>query len=263
MTDRPLQLALRELRADFTNPKGLLAFAGLGVLLGISGPFETYSYLGVVPRIIYWLAVTYLTYAVGAFTNMYLQYRFGDRLGPFPIEALVCGFATGIGVMAVLTIINFVAFGWYFRTIDDAMMMFGIVVLISVIIVALLMTLTPLPGTNTTEKNALPPLLDRLALDKCAALVALSVQDHYVNVTTRNGQEMLLMRLSDAIRETAPTRGMQVHRSHWVALDQIAKVDRVGDRAILTMSDGSEVPVSRSYIPALRDAGIIPRSGRG
>jgi hypothetical protein len=37
--------------------------------------------------------------------------------------------------------------------------------------------------------------------------VALSVEDHYVRVRTTRGEEMILMRLSDAIRETAPETG--------------------------------------------------------
>jgi len=74
---------------------------------------------------------------------------------------------------------------------------------------------------------------------------------------------MLLMRLSDAIRETAPTAGLQVHRSHWVARDQIASVKRTGDRAIMTLKTGAEIPASRTYIPALRDAGLLPTVRNG
>jgi len=40
-------------------------------------------------------------------------------------------------------------------------------------------------------------------------------------------------------------------------------VNRAGDRAIITMSNGGEIPASRSYIPALRDAGLLPKVRNG
>ncbi len=263
MADRPLHLALRELRVDFTNPRGLAALAGVGLLLGISGPFETFDLIPTIPRILYWLVVTYVTYGVGTFINMYLQYRLGDQLAPFPIKILVYGTATAIGVMAVLLAINTLAFGWLYKSPQDFAVNFAMIWLVCVIIVALLTALTPLPDAPGTITPKMPALLDRLPLDKRGSLVALSVADHYVQVTTTNGHEMILMRLSDAIKETSPTKGLQVHRSHWVALDQIAKAERVGDRAVLTLHNGSEVPASRSYVPALRDAGVFPKSNRG
>lgn len=104
-----------------------------------------------------------------------------------------------------------------------------------------------------------PTLLDRLPLDKRAPLVALSVEDHYVRIRTTKGEEMILMRLADAIRETAATPGLQVHRSHWVAFDQVVAVRRKGDCALLKMSHGPDVPVSRANLPKLREAGLLPR----
>jgi DNA-binding LytR/AlgR family response regulator len=65
------------------------------------------------------------------------------------------------------------------------------------------------------------------------------------------------MRLADAIAETEGCTGLQVHRSHWVALDHIAAARREGARGVLTLVDGREIPVSRTYVPSLRDAGLL------
>lgn len=70
---------------------------------------------------------------------------------------------------------------------------------------------------------------------------------------------MVLLRLSDAIREVGNTDGLQVHRSHWVAKSAVTKAERTGDRALLSMSHGPDIPVSRSNLPKLRDAGLLPR----
>jgi DNA-binding LytR/AlgR family response regulator len=51
---------------------------------------------------------------------------------------------------------------------------------------------------------------------------------------------------------------LQVHRAHWVARDQVRTARRSGARAILTMTDGSEVPVSRSFVPVVKAAGLLP-----
>jgi DNA-binding LytR/AlgR family response regulator len=98
-----------------------------------------------------------------------------------------------------------------------------------------------------------------LPLQKRAPLVALSVEDHYVRIRTTKGEAMILMQLGDAIREVGDTPGLQVHRSHWVALDQIRAVTRKGDGAIVSLRHGPDVPVSRANLPKLREAGLLPR----
>ncbi len=97
------------------------------------------------------------------------------------------------------------------------------------------------------------------APQKRGALIALSAEDHYVRVTTTAGTELVLMRLADAMAEISQTQGLQVHRSHWVALDQVVKVIRIGGRGELTLSDGSTRPISRGFMPAVRAAGLLPK----
>ena len=46
---------------------------------------------------------------------------------------------------------------------------------------------------------------------------------NYVEVWTERGTHLVLMRLSDAIRETAGENGLQIHRSHWVALGAVKR----------------------------------------
>lgn len=259
MTDSPSHLALREVRADFTNPKGLLALGGVGLLLGLSGPFQTFAHLTMLPRLLYWVCVVFATYAAGAYVNAYLHYKGGEKLERLSARLPVMGLATGCSVMGVLVIINSVTFGWIYPTVGTFLTSFIFVVTISTIVVGLIMLLAPLPEAAQSA----PALLDRLPFDKRGALVSLSVEDHYVKVTTIKGTQMLLMRLSDAIGETGSSAGLQVHRSHWVAKDQVRKVTRTGDRAILTLKDAREIPVSRSYLPALRDAGLLPKSANG
>ena len=88
-------------------------------------------------------------------------------------------------------------------------------------------------------------------------LVSLSVTDHYVEVATSKGRALVLIRLSDAIKETSPTAGLRIHRSHWVALEAVVRVLRLDGRLVVELKDGRRLPVSRSYAGDLRAAGLM------
>jgi DNA-binding LytR/AlgR family response regulator len=70
--------------------------------------------------------------------------------------------------------------------------------------------------------------------------------------------------LGDAIDEMEPVKGICTHRSHWVALGAIKRVEREGARLFVVLRNGDRVPVSRKYRPRLEQAGLIDRSdGQG
>ena len=113
------------------------------------------------------------------------------------------------------------------------------------------MNAAPLPG----EADAAAPaaaLLARLPAPKRGELHHLRMQDHYIEVHTDNGMEMVLLRFRDALREVEDIEGMQVHRSHWVARAAVDAVERRDGRITLRLVNGNRVPVSRSFVPALR-----------
>ena len=109
--------------------------------------------------------------------------------------------------------------------------------------------LSPVAQVRFAER--LPPKL------RGAAVWAVEAEDHYLRLHTSKGQDLILMRLSDAIAELDGIEGAQVHRSWWVARDAIADIARADGRATLTLQDGSEVPVSRTYAKLLREAGWL------
>ena len=113
-------------------------------------------------------------------------------------------------------------------------------------------------GDPTTEvAPALPRIVLRLEPGLRGPLVALTVRDHYVDVQTQAGRGTLLMRLSDAMEEVEPVAGAQVHRSHWVAWDQVRRAERNGTRIVLLMTAGPAVPVSRAHHDRLAERGLI------
>ena len=249
VTDRAAQLALRQLRREVQQPQTLAAFAGIGVILAILAPFGTDDALRAVPRALYWTANVAVTYAVGSLVNTGALTALNGRLiRPFQVAA--AAFANALVVAPVVWAINAALFGQMPAALGFFLTAGALAALITV-----LMNIMDPPKTAQTQA---PTILDRLPLEKRGTLVAISVEDHYVRVRTAAGEAMVLMRLSDAIRETSPVPGLQVHRSHWVALDAVKGAARQGDRAILTMAVGDPFPASRSNLPALRQAGLLP-----
>ena len=101
------------------------------------------------------------------------------------------------------------------------------------------------------------PFLDRIPARLGRDLLHLHMQDHYVEVHTGEGSDLLLLRFRDALREVGGLDGAQVHRSHWVARAAVAGVERRNGRIALRLVNGRLVPVSRSFAPALRDRGWL------
>jgi hypothetical protein len=88
-------------------------------------------------------------------------------------------------------------------------------------------------------------------------MVSLSAEDHYVRVVTDHGNALIRYRFSDALSEVRGLPGIQVHRSHWVAVRAIERVRSSGKTYCLVLKDGSEFPVSRTNVGVLREAGLI------
>lgn len=104
--------------------------------------------------------------------------------------------------------------------------------------------------------------LERLPLKlRGAELWAISSEDHYLRLRTSKGEALILMRISDALTELAGLDGLQVHRCWWVARGAVVAVRRGGGKAILTLKDGAEVPVSRRFAKTIREANWLPVVG--
>lgn len=259
MTDGPIPSALRELRADLTRRPVVAGTLALGLILGISGPFDTFDLIPALPRVAYWIAVVAMTFVGGSLVHAVVHTLLRAR--PVWIRCAVGTCAIGLAVTALLLLFNRLALGFVPAGWREILTFLATVTLISAVVEVGSMVLFPdeQPAPAPVPRGSgPPPILARLPVDKRGALVALSAEDHYVRVTTTKGTDLVLMRLTDAIRETGDVPGLRIHRSHWVATDRIARVTRSGDRGEVTLSDGTTRAISRGYMPAVRDAGLLP-----
>ena len=110
------------------------------------------------------------------------------------------------------------------------------------------------PTAAAPEPRFLERLPPRL---RGAELFAVEAQDHYLRLHTSKGQDLILFRLADAVAELEGMEGAQAHRSWWVAREAIAEVRRGDGRAILTLKNGVQAPVSRVHARRLRALGWL------
>lgn len=244
-----LQSALRELRHLAGLGRTWAVLLGMGLVAGLVGPFGTFD-MPLAARLAYWLAVVVGTAAMGILATGMIERLIGPSMAKLP-AAGTAGAIAGLPIALVVVVINLFAFGPEMRAID-------VVTLIAycVPIAAAVTLIVELVRPMEQGAERTPALLARLPRQQRGRLIHLEATDHYVAVTTDKGRSLLLMRLSDAMREVEPTPGLQVHRSHWVALEAVRGSEKRSGKPELELETGTRVPVSRGYLPAVRAAGF-------
>lgn len=87
-----------------------------------------------------------------------------------------------------------------------------------------------------------------LPSEKRGEVWLISAADHYVEITTRNGTHMHRMTMKAAVEKAGPSKGLRVHRSHWVAFAAMMSLEKDGERTMLTLRNGQRVPVSQQTV---------------
>ncbi|MGH1487293.1 MAG: LytTR family DNA-binding domain-containing protein [Cellvibrionaceae bacterium] len=75
----------------------------------------------------------------------------------------------------------------------------------------------------------------------------LQAQEHYLSVTTKQGQELILYKFGQAMREIPDDYGIQIHRSFWVAKDNIRGWSVTDGGVKIILHHGEQAPVSRRF----------------
>ncbi len=249
----------------------LAILLAIGAGFGWMGPFGTFGALGTPERFAYWLLSMPLV-GVPASLAMNTTMR-SPVLARFPWPArILLGAAIaavpGVLIVRALSDLFAIQLGGSFATFTGAF------VSVAVVIAVVGLCVTSLTGrhhyaapvAHGAAMQAAPPLaprpaaspfLDRIPPRLGRTLRRIETEDHYLRVHTDLGHDLVLFRLADALAELDPALGEQVHRSHWVARAAVAGIERDGPRTTLRLVDGARVPVSRTFLPALRKAGWL------
>lgn len=243
--------------AAWRHARGLVLAILAGLFLAAVGAFGTGD-AGPLARYPYWIAVMVL----GALGGI-LASELVDRGGWFDDRPVVQGMLIAVGLTAPLTVLIWAitssVFGGHAPPdLGQIRWFLGPVFVVTSAMTALnYVTQRAPPETHAGAGDQAPArFLERLpARLRGADLFAVQAEDHYLRLHTSKGQDLILMRLSDAVLELEGLEGAQVHRSWWVAREAVIGARRGDGRATLTIRDGSAVPVSRGYARALREAG--------
>lgn len=112
-------------------------------------------------------------------------------------------------------------------------------------------------ATDTHVPDQVPeirPLLSARLAHPDARIIRLSANDHLIEVVSECGTEQIRMRFADAVKEMAPVAGCCVHRSHWIASAAATQIQRKQGKLFVVLTNGDEIPVSRTYRPELEAA---------
>ncbi|HRD27272.1 MAG TPA: LytTR family DNA-binding domain-containing protein [Caulobacter sp.] len=240
------------------HARGLALAALAGVFLALVGAFGT-SDAPVGLRLTYWITVMLIGALVGLLVSTLVA-----RGGWFDDRPVLQGSLIAIALTVPLTLVIWlmtaVIFGGGAPHLAALRYYAGPVFIVTTAMTALNYLAQKTPAeTHAAPAGAAPPrFLERLPPKlRGAEIFAVEAEDHYLRLHTSKGQDLILMRLSDAVAELEGLEGAQVHRSWWVARAAVADARRGDGRATLTLTDGAEVPVSRAYAKALRASGWI------
>jgi len=223
-----------------------------GLVATYSGPFGTFEDPIFPDRGLYWFSVVGVFIVIGHAVRVVLENTF-PRLSILEQELA----ATLMFSVIYTPIVWELTVNWFADKGDigiTASAVFGFTLLISMFVSVMILLFSQ---TLESNKRSAPALLARLPEAEWGQILSLCAQDHYVHVVTDKGRFPLLMRFADAIAELDGLEGAQVHRSYWVARQAVEGTVRRNGRHYVTLIDGSEVPVSRSYHRNAESAGLI------
>lgn len=248
---------------------GLGVSLALGAIFSLLGVYDSES-VPLFKRFIFWTATMITGSVASALSGPWIiNQALKDRHPVFHVLAIAAIISLPITIIVML----FTRGGSLAQPLISWAMQYYFVVLVSVVTtsgtyfvlwsqgrIGNANAKLPILGLEPTDGASDPTekFLSRLPVAyRGAALYAVSSEDHYCRIHTSKGEELILLRLADAVRELDGADGLQTHRSWWVAKDGVADTRRDNGKLFLTLKSGGEAPVSRAYVGAVKDAGLV------
>ncbi len=242
---------MRQIFGEIGWEKKALVFFSAVTILAVLGPFGTYEDLSFWERLVFWVMIfTGVGFFAHVLMVLCLSTTYLGVLNRFVRLAIGAAVAAVPGA-AIVVFVNMV-----FRPPGvgaDSLPYIWFQVAILSYLIGVIEYIDWGLGAPKPAKIVTTRLHNRLPPDVGRNIISLSMQDHYVEVTTTEGKHLCLMRMSDAINELSGLAGLRVHRSHWVAKDHLVGLTRSGTRNLVVLSDGRELAVSDTHREELSD----------
>lgn len=234
------------------------AILAIGLLVGLVGPFGTFAAMALPQRLLYWIVIAALSWVQWGLLSGWLT-----RWTGWP-EAAVGSLACI--PLAALLVVEVYALQWLLGRAGPGspavlfLWIAGTALLLFWLNHGLIHWILTIHRRGRAGAPIAAPsarFLSRIPARIAGNLLCVKTEDHYLRIYTSGGEDLILMRLRDALGELEGLDGLQVHRSYWVARAAVAEVARDGRKTRLRLSNGLEVPVSESRLPGLREAGWL------
>lgn len=242
----------------------------LSFLLAVAAPYGDAMQLDFFGRLGYWASVNAMAILMAVAVRRFVLRRFSQET----LAVLIA-----IAVLQALTlgpsiwVVNNYAFGF-----DVAGPVWLAELVMVVLLVALCVALiryeigrvrafaaaeqgsVPLPELDEGHR---PAFMDQPYPPLPGEVLLVSAADHYLDVMTTQAQGRVLLRFRDALTELEAVPGFRIHRSHWVAAQELIRVRPEGRRHVAELRSGKTLPVSDAYVDELRLAGLVEACATG
>jgi hypothetical protein len=230
----------------------LVLVIGFAVIFALLGPFGTFEAMSLAARFLYWFVLLAAAEACLRVTKV-LTLRFFSGLSQ--VSGLI---AKTIVFVAIFSPVAWGLSGFFEEELLNLMGFLTFAVNVAGVAGTLAVLTFLLSAVEEVPQTSRARLYDRLPVQTDAAILRLTVNDHYVEVFLHDGTcHRVLMRLTDAIGEMDDTPGYYTHRSHWVAAAHVKSSLREGSREFVILTDGAKVPVSKTYRENVREADLL------
>ncbi len=254
--------ALREIRTylqgALTNPRFWTIFVSMVVMFAVVGPFNTFERLPFPTRLAYWATTMIGSWFIAMMSIALVHAAMWQVDWPAFAKLLI---GSALSAFPIAVFLNWII-EWFFNVPEPLEYWTQVAYALPICITFGIMVHFALSGSQ--GDNAEPDtddspnlLMERLPHAKRGPVLHMTMQDHYVSVTTNKGTELVLMRMADAVAALAKEDGLQIHRSHWISKSAISDVKRENGQPVVVMNDGKEFPVSRTFVKAAKDAGVV------
>lgn len=248
---------MTSVRTSYGRAAAVATCVGLG--LALLGPFGSYLNGPLPERLLFWLPTCWAGVALYGLTARAVLQRWGGTLKGWLVLCL--------GVLAAS-----VVEAWLSRSLAlylwphlepryPAMpQWYGQTVLLGAFLTAAAVLWSLHRQRGAEDENAEEGLASEPGPEPFAhtgTIVALQIEDHYVRVHRAEGSQMVLMPLKHAIAAMDGVEGLQTHRSWWVARASVTEVLGTPRSMQLRLTNGLQVPVARSAVTTLREAGWL------
>lgn len=230
-----------------------------GVLSGLIGPYGSFV-ANPINRICFWVSIFWAGAAI-LWPATTATLRWAERRG-FPL-------LLATGVTMLIACIPLALFAWascsLFWPVHASGMMpqewYVLTLIIAAPATAVALWLERfriVPGHSPLlQRPAMRPQVPEQLPERLLDLViCLQMEDHHVRAFTAGGSQLYFAAMRDVVEQLG-SRGIQVHRSWWVANAAVIGCTEMNRAFELLLRTGLKVPVSRSRVPAVRAAGWL------